>query len=87
MTTEPAEQPTYWLTTTRTHDDGYTERFVQPAQHLTAAEAQKFRIRRLRDARTPYQSGPGWVTYREDWLPVDLRCEVRLEWADSNPED
>lgn len=87
MSDQPGEQPTHWLTQTRAYDGGYTTRNVWPSHHLTAAEAQKSRTSRLKDAGTPHSSGPGWVTYREDWHPADLICDVRLEWTNSNPED
>lgn len=87
MATAAESTPTHWLTNTRTCDDGYTTRNVWPSHHLTADEAQESRIARLRESGIPYTSGPGWVSYREDKKPADLKCDVRLEWTDSNPED
>ena len=88
MAEQRSDQPTHWLTQTRTYDDGYNRRHVSASHHLTAVEAQESRVRRLKDSGIRHASGPGWVSYREDQpgIPADLRCDIRLEWTDSNPE-
>jgi hypothetical protein len=89
MAEQRSDQPTHWLTQIHVYDGGLTERFVMDSHYLPAAEAQQSRILRLRENNIAYDSGPGWVTYREDrpHMHPELRCSVRLEWADHKPED
>jgi hypothetical protein len=80
-----SDEPTYWLTEIRTYDDGLTERHSSPYHYGTADEAQRDRIRRLRECGTPFTQGPGWIEFRDD-SPCHVEpSHMRLEYSTDRP--
>lgn len=72
------------LVQTRTYTDGLTYRHATTGAR-SAADAQRERQRRLRDAGVPYRSGPGWCEYH-DQRHVEPSM-ARLEWTDTERTD
>lgn len=64
------------LSMTFTYEDGLTYRHTT-FSGISAAEAQRIRVARLREMGISFRSGPGWLEYRDE-----PPRHVRLEWAD-----
>lgn len=75
---KPYRPPLHRLAMTYTGASGTTRTMTTHSADVTAAEAQRRKVRLLRESGRAFTEGPGWVEHRDG-----RGYTVRLEWTDT----